>query len=246
MLAAVHLCTAYQTPLTSSRSAVSARRAAAPVAAIDLVHLDTIFSTYDLLAKADFPPIDTAAFTKSVTDAYATASPIVQKSIEAAVPEIERNFELAKPVLEQTAKDLAPVVAQGATVVGPVVVQGLTTAGSALIEGGSVLAKQAGDTLLPQALDALSKGGASLGGELNAALAANVDPSQKAQIDGTLKVVGDGASAAVTSVAPVVEAGIKAATPYVQEAGAAAGKAVGAFAKDELRSVLSWLEDVVN
>jgi|TARA_B110001469_G_C9349777_1_gene184419 hypothetical protein len=61
-------------------------------------------------------------------------------------------------------------------------------------------------------------------------------------IDQVVKTLGAGADAAK----PLIEKGIKEATPYAESAGKEAAQVASKVARDGLRNVLSFLDDFVN
>ena len=60
--------------------------------------------------------------------------------------------------------------------------------------------------------------------------------------DQVVKTLGAGADAAK----PLLEKGIKEATPYAESAGKEAAQVAGKVARDGIRNVLSFLDDFVN
>jgi len=237
----------------SSRSVV--RRSRSPVAMDGLVdaaqHVDTAQQIFTLVAeKVDsgkaFDEISKTA--GPVFDsAVKTAGPLLQsagveagKAIEAAIPELQKGFEASKPVLEKTANELGPVAKQAADIVAPVLQQALVSAGQAALAAGTEIGKQAGAAAGPAFDQLTAQASAQLaasGGDLNTA----VSP-QKDNIDQVVKTLGAGADAAK----PLIEKGIKEATPYAESAGKEVAQVASKVARDGLRGVLSFLDDFVN
>jgi len=65
---------------------------------------------------------------------------------------------------------------------------------------------------------------------------------QKENIDVALKTLGAGADAAK----PLLEKGLKEASPYAESAGKEVAQVASKVARDGLRGVLSFLDDFVN
>jgi len=235
----------------SSRSVV--RRSRSPVAMDGLVdaaqHVDTaqqIFvlvadkvdsgKAFDEFSKSAGPALDSVA--KTAGPLLESAAKETGKALEYAIPELQKGFEASKPVLQQTANDLAPVAKQAADIVAPVLQQALISAGQATLAAGEQLGKEAvaaGGPVLDQ-----------LTAQASAQLTANTAEISKAvpkeNIDQVVNTLGGAADAAK----PLLEKGIKEATPYAESAGKEVAQVAGKVARDGLRNVLSFLDDVIN
>jgi len=234
----------------SSRSVV--RRSRSPVAMdglVDAAHVDTaqqIFvlvadkvdsgKAFDEFSKSAGPALDSVA--KTAGPLLESAAKETGKALEYAIPELQKGFEASKPVLQQTANDLAPVAKQAADIVAPVLQQALISAGQATLAAGEQLGKEAVAASGP-VLDQLT---AQASAQLTANTAEISKAVPKENIDQVVNTLGGAADAAK----PLLEKGIKEATPYAESAGKEVAQVAGKVARDGLRNVLSFLDDVIN
>merc|ERR1719311_1402651 len=191
---------------------------------VDAAHVDTaqqIFvlvadkvdsgKAFDEFSKSAGPALDSVA--KTAGPLLESAAKETGKALEYAIPELQKGFEASKPVLQQTANDLAPVAKQAADIVAPVLQQALISAGQATLAAGDQLTAQA-----------------------SAQLTANTAEISKAvpkeNIDQVVNTLGGAADAAK----PLLEKGIKEATPYAESAGKEVAQVAGKVARDGLRN----------
>jgi hypothetical protein len=149
-------------------------------------------------------------------------APAVESGLKAALVEAQKDYKDAEPLLKQTAEDLAPIAAQAFEVVKPVVIKGVTVAGGQLWE----FTKFAGKVALDTASVAAGEAGAALSKAVDEKVT-EVAPDAKSTLNEGGKIV--------QAALPVLEEGVRVASPYVDSAVKAASKA-GA---DALRSQLT-------
>lgn len=180
-----------------------------------------------------------ANFQKAIND----NAPIVAEKLKTEVAPALASFsksalveaEKAAPVIQQTATELAPVAQQAAEVLKPVLIKGATTAGTALFE----FSKTAGTALAKGAVEA----GTVIVNEASTQINAQVAPKLSTVVDeNTKKTIEDGGKVFYATAAPLVDEGVKQATPLLESAFKSASKYGGAALRKGLANAESALD----